>query len=159
MSCRSVCYKIWCWFIMLLLWLSILLIIIAFTYRTVERGFAIILILFSYFGYIITNSSSSTCKYLFNKHKTESIHELMKRNFSSPPKLIFHVECYHYETRTTTSTDSDGNSKTESKEEKVVTYTESRSFIFYTWRDTSGLFLLDSHKVFRNFNKTYIKLI
>jgi hypothetical protein len=158
MSCSSICYKIWCWVNMMLLWVSITFTIIAFIYQTEERGFAIFLLFFFYIGYIITNSLSSTCKYIFNKHKSESIHELMKRNFSNPPKLNFHVECYHYETRTKTTTDSEGNTKTESSEEKVVTYSESRPFIFYTWRDTSGLFLLDSHKVFRNFYKTYIKL-
>jgi hypothetical protein len=159
MSCKSICYKIWCWFIMLLLWFSIIFCILTFTdVGSVNGPFAIFLLIVSYVGYLITNSLSSTCKYIFNKQKTETIHELMRRIFINPPKVSFHVECYHYETRTTTTRDSDGNTKTESTEEKVVTYSEVRAFNYYTWRDTSGLFLLDSHKVFRNFLKTYIKL-
>jgi hypothetical protein len=39
-----------------------------------------------------------------------------------------------------------------------VTHKESENFLYYSWRDISGLTLLDSHKVFRGPKKVYIKL-
>lgn len=160
MSVGNVCYKIWCWFIMLLLWFSIIFAIIIFTdNESILPPVAIFLLIVSYVAYIVTNCFSSTCKFLFSKkQKTDSIHELMRRIFYNPPKVTFNLECFHYETRSHTTRDSKGRTTRHTKQVKVVTYSEDRAFNFYTWRDTSGLFLLDTHKIFRSCLKTYIKL-
>ena len=52
----------------------------------------------------------------------------------SPPRISFHMECYHYETRT--ETDSKGNTRT--RREKVVTHTAHKNMSAGTWRDESA---------------------
>jgi len=57
------------------------------------------------------------------------------------PSILWHMECYHYETRyrTVTSRDANGNmtSRTESYQVKVVTWTGSANFQYSSWRDLS----------------------
>jgi hypothetical protein len=160
MSCNKTCHACWCWFSQFLLWFAIIFFIIEVinNSNSDNNPIAIFILILSYLNYIISNSLSPMCKYIFNRQKSDTIHNTMRSMYSSPPQLKFYVECFHYETKTSTSTDSNGNTKTSSTEEKVVTYRETQHFNFYTWRDISGLFLLDSHKIFRSKMKAYIKL-
>jgi hypothetical protein len=111
-----------------------------------------------YVIYIISNLCSPSLSYLCHKHGALSIHNLMKEIFYNPPTIRWHVECYHYETTYHTHTDSNGDTRTETRQHRVTTYSGSRDFHYYTWRDVSGLFLLDSHKVYNGEKKVYIKL-
>lgn len=159
MAKNAQCCFTWGWIIQILLWLAIIFIVVA--HLTVENGvkiFSIILFSFSYLAYLITACCSPMCSYLFNKHKADSIHNYMKTLYYNPPIIEWHVECYHYVTRHHTTRDSKGNTKHHTSEEKVVTHRETERLNYYTWRDISGLFLLDSHKVFQGEKKVYIKL-
>jgi hypothetical protein len=158
-SCARKCRRVWSWMVMLFLWASLILIIISASTEEIETlhigiGFSI----FFYIAYIITAFCSPTFSYLFNKHKADSIHDYMKGMFYTAPKLTWHIECYHYETRVHHHKNSDGSTSTTHERVKIVTHTASEDFHYYSWRDISGLFLLDSHKVFRSQKKIYIKL-
>ena len=58
------------------------------------------------------------------------------------PEIIFHIQNYHYETRTRTVRykDSDGNSHTryETYTERVNTHRASEHFYYQQWTDTSA---------------------
>lgn len=84
----------------------------------------------------------------------------MENLYYTPPSLIFHAVCYHYETRYYTETDSKGNSQTRTQTERVVTHSEYENFRFCSWRDVSGCFLVDSEKFLKKENekKAFIKL-
>lgn len=56
----------------------------------------------------------------------------------SPPEIYWHIECYHYETRTRTVTDSEGNTRTETYQEKVVTHVANTKFRILEWMDESA---------------------
>jgi hypothetical protein len=158
-SCARSCRRVWSIIVLILLWASIIFTIIVGTSSNQDAlGVAIGFLVFFYLAYTITACCSPTCSYLFNKHKADSIHDYMRSLFSSPPKVTWHIECYHYETRTHHHKKSDGTTETRHETHKVVTYRESEDFNYYSWRDISGLFLLDSHKIFRSHNKVYIKL-
>jgi hypothetical protein len=153
------CCITWCWIIQVLLWASIIFFIFGVTSRDdgLFSGSLATLITF-YVIYVISNLCSPAMSYLCHKHGAFSIHNLMKQIFYNPPTIRWHVECYHYETSYHTHTDSNGNTRTETKSNRVTTFTGSRDFHYYTWRDVSGLFLLDSHKVYNGEKKVYIKL-
>jgi len=84
----------------------------------------------------------------------------MEDLFYNPPVLRFHVECYHYETIHYTERDSKGNTHHRSRTEKRITHREYENFRFCSWRDVSGVFLVDSEKFLtkENEKKVYIKL-
>jgi hypothetical protein len=83
----------------------------------------------------------------------------MQQLFYTPVRHTFHAECYHYETRYYTTRDDKGNTVTRSETHRVVTHIDSEEFRYYSWRDTSGLFLLDTQKFLnKEFKKAYIKL-
>jgi len=81
---------------------------------------------------------STTPRYLWNQTDPEGIDVYVDRVKCVPPQVVFHVECYHYETHYRTVTDSNGNTRTESYTEKVVTHRASENLQFSTWNDVSG---------------------
>ncbi|KAL0488930.1 hypothetical protein AKO1_009098 [Acrasis kona] len=101
----------------------------------------------AFIAYIIEAFCSSTYSYLANLLEVEDIVTHINRIRDTAPVLRFHCECYHYETRLVTvsytETDSNGvtrtRHRTETREEKVVTYTESERFEFRAHNDTSGV--------------------
>ena len=110
-----------------------------------------------YFIYFILEFCSPTCRYMVHKRTNEGIKQKMQKIFLTRPEIIFHAECYHYETRTVTYTDDDGKERTRTETEKVVTHTESEHFNYCSVRDVSGLLNLkcDQAQIKR---KCYIKL-
>ena len=110
-----------------------------------------------YFIYLILEFCSPTCRYMVHKRTNEGIKQKMQKIFLTRPEIIFHAECYHYETRTVTYTDDDGKERTRTETEKVVTHTESEHFNYCSVRDVSGLLNLkcDQAQIKR---KCYIKL-
>jgi len=158
-SCARSCRRVWSVIVLILLWTSIIFTIIVGTSRDQDMiGLPVGFLVFFYITYAIISCCSPTCSYLFNKHKSDTIHDYMKTIFSNPPKITWNIECYHYEYRTHHHRKSDGTIETRHETHKIVTHRESEDFLYYSWRDISGLFLLDSHKVFRAPNKVYIKL-
>jgi hypothetical protein len=155
-SRTSKCRRVWNWIIMLLLWGSIVFFSLSLS-SGIEPYAAIATFVATYIGYIITCFCSPTFSYLKHKHKAQSIHTYMHKLFSTAPEISFHVECYHYVTTYHTSY-SNGRSRRTTRRSKVVTHRETQPFTYYSWRDISGLFILDSHKIIRSHKKAYIKL-
>ena len=110
-----------------------------------------------YLVYIILEFCSPTSKYLCHKSSDQGIYYQMGRHFRTPPEIIFHCECYHYETKVTYSKDSKGHSHAHRTRERVTTYRESYSLPYYSERDVSGLFYLNCDKAYAQ-RKKYIKL-
>jgi len=73
-----------------------------------------------------------------NKQETK---ETINKVINSKPRCMFHMTCYHYETREreVTETDKDGNTTTriETYQEKVVTWRATEDFHFRYWTDRS----------------------
>ena len=157
-SSGTKCCITWCWIIQVLLWISMIFLICGIIIGKDLLGASLGTFSGLYVIYVISNLCSPNLSYLCNKHGSNSIHTYMKQLFYTPPSIVWHIECYHYETTYHTVTDSNGNTTTETRSHKVTTFSMSREFNYYTWRDTSGLFLLDSHKIFQSEKKKYIKL-
>jgi hypothetical protein len=117
-----------------------------------------LLLITFYVSYIINALCSPTYSYLLNTRDANTIHSSMKSLFETAPVFHFHIECYHYETKRT-KVKKDGETKIEESQDKVTTHKGSEKFHYYSWKDISGLFLLDVAKFLSNrFQKVYIKL-
>jgi hypothetical protein len=77
----------------------------------------------------------------------------MKSLFFTPIRVVFSVTCYHYEWRTT---GSGKNRRT--KREKIVTFTGEQDFAYYSWKDISGPFLVDSSTAMVDESIIFVKL-
>jgi hypothetical protein len=150
---KSIFFEVLLWFLQIGLWVLIGWNFYAISHRQEIYGnrfptHLLIFVIMIYIFYVVLNFASPIASYLSNKHKSDSIHDFIKKMCTGAPGLKWDLECYHYYYT--------GRKKT--KKHKSVTYRESRNFQFFTWRDISGLFLLDSHKVFRSLMKSFIKL-
>jgi hypothetical protein len=76
--------------------------------------------------------------YLKGTKDTEGIHQHISRIKNVAPNLWFHIQCYHYETRTYTTTDSRGVTTTHTETVRVNTYSETDYFRYDAWDDISG---------------------
>ena len=113
-----------CWFIQILDWGLLLALILVFIKGLkiapkISIAFAVI-----HFIYIITELLTPTGKYLCNKSSDEDMRQKMGRYFRTPPKIIFHCECYHNEIIHYTTTDKLGRVQHHTRTEKVITYKE-----------------------------------
>lgn len=111
-----------------------------------------------YVVYVVCAFYSKTCKYLRNQHKTDTIHHYMLEQFKKKPIITFLVKCYHFETKTYTTNDGNGNMIAYAQQIRVDTFKEQQDFIYKSYRDTSGVFLLNTSHVIGDPNKYYIKL-
>ena len=136
---ESACFKVFCWILQLGSWATLILAIIQLKNDKY--------IYFAYFGivylfYLIMEFCSNTFKYIKHKSSEEGIYEIMGKIFQTPPKIKLYCECYHtkYYRKSHKSTSSSQSYR------KVVTHTESYDIPYYSARDVSGLFSLDSKK-------------
>ena len=163
------CISISGWIFQIIIWIGGICLLYIDTYRekrdsfsgrkSLSIGFIIALNFecFFYIIYVIFQFHSDTFAYLRHKKNDVNLYNKMKQLFTTPPKIKFVCECYHYETRTYTSYDSDGNESSSTITEKVVTKEEFKFFEYYSSRDVSGLFNLnyDESSVI---DKCFIKL-
>lgn len=112
----------------------------------------------AYIFYIIVCFSSPSFNYALNNHHADTIHNKMKKYFYTSPSIIFKAECYHWETHEFKEKTDDGKKKIRTSQKKVVTSTTKENFHYYSWRDISGIFLLDSEKILKDEEKVFIKL-
>ncbi len=145
----SIAFKIWCWIIQILVIVFLVLLILTIK----DSVWALFVFIFCYLAYFITNLRSDACCYLLSGHDTTSIHDLLKTLFKNPLNISFECECYHYVTRTYRS--SVGTTRSTYK---IVTYRGSEAFNYYSWRDISGVFQLESNKVIQSEKKSFIRL-
>ena len=105
------------------------------------RIFAIVMICLSPVVVLLESCISHELDYLSNIMEDETAWGYIQRMHEVPPRIDMVVECYHYEihTQVVSYTDAKGNrkSRTETKKEKVVTYTDHDEFSFGSWLDVS----------------------
>ncbi len=151
------CSKGFKWFVLVMAWLSLVFMSVALALPlTWLIGLPFIAIgLLSFFSliYWIQACCSNTCAYLKNMKKGTSVLHYMESLFYKPGALKFYAECYHY----VITYRRNRRGRTSSSRRKVVTYTETRSFPYQSWRDISGPFNLDTSGVNIE-NKSLLKL-
>jgi hypothetical protein len=153
---RNCCYNSACWIFQVLSWISLIVACIVYSINKKNDGvFAVFGIVYAI--YIILEFCSPTSRYLCNKSSDQGIYYKMGRYFRTPPEILFHCECYHYETRVTYSKDNKGGRRAHKTRERVTTYKETYSLPYYSERDVSGLFYLNCDKAYAE-RKRYIKL-
>ena len=153
-------FHFFCWFFQIGVWLGIGANIALIFIKSIDentRYGAYGGLGFFYFVYLILEFCSPTSKYLCNKSTDQGMYEKMGIHFRTPPEIRFHCECYHYRTVHYTTRDKDGHVHHHTRQEKVVTYTETYSLPYYSERDVSGLFYLNCEKAYVQ-KKHYIKL-
>ena len=140
---HTCCWRASCWIFQILSWITLVAGIIM-----AINGTAGVLGAFGacYLIYIILEFCTPTSRYLCHKSTDQGMYEKMGRNFKTPPEVLFHCECYHYETRHHTRTKQDGTTEHYTTQERVTTYTETYSLPYYSERDVSGLFYLNCAK-------------
>ena len=150
-------WKFFCWFFQIVDWALLIALIIELIQRSkfvskMSIAFGII-----HFIYILLEIFSPTGKYLCHKSSEGGMYENMGRYFRTPPKIIFHCECYHNETKYYTTKNKFGGVEQHKKTVKVVTYKEDYEMPYYSERDVSGLFYLNCEQALAK-KKIYIKL-
>lgn len=152
-SSTSKCRRFMTWFFQLALWTLIGLLIFNCLLGDTDILAYLPSTIIVYIIYLILELCSSTFSYLLNARNADSVHVLMKTLFSNPILINFHCECYHYRTKVTRNKNGTTTSR-----EKVVTYRGIQSFTYYSWKDVSGTFLLDSSQALMNDKIQFIKL-
>lgn len=154
-------FKIWCWIVTALVWLSILNLV--YSIITDDEDKMKSRSAMTYFGglyafYLITEGISSTCCYLLHPTSGGTIYSYMEKLFSTPAYHVFYVKCYHFQTKTVQVRDAQGNMTFKTEQEKVYTHEASEKFYYTSWRDISGRFVLDTSGAMQNTEKAFVKL-
>ena len=136
---HNCCYHTACWIFQILSWISIVASGIIYS-KNNDNSAAFVAFGIIYLIYIILEFCSPTSKYLCHKSSDQGIYQKMGIHFQTPPEILFHCECYHYETRTHYTTDSKGHRHRHTERVRVTTYRETYSMPYYSERDVSGLF-------------------
>jgi len=147
------CSKGYKWFIQVIIFLAFILFIISFSITLSEPMIFIFLatMFFAvvYLVYTIMACNSNTCAYLRNIKGCGNVCNYMERLFYTPGNFMLNAECYHYEITF--------SKKGRLSRKRVVTYRETQSFPYVSWRDISGPFNLDTSGVSQE-NKSLLKL-
>lgn len=97
-------------------WLNILfyacVMIVPIVFIVSKNGAAWALILVCCIGNCIEASKSKTMEYLKKKKSLSDTQKKIVKCQKKAPKIIWHIQNYHYETRTEHYKDAEGNSKT-----------------------------------------------
>jgi len=158
-SCLQRTRKFFTWLFQISLWIGLLPLIL-FKLNEDNYNFCLVVFIISYIAHFIFQFFSPTFMYLSNFSNADNIHKAMKVIFFSPLEIVWSVECYHYITIRKKEYDNQtGNNTTKKKSKKVVTFKGTKNFHYYSWKDVSGIFLLDSAKVLRSSEEIkFIKL-
>lgn len=149
----SLCRRVFTWLFQLILWISLFSIIFCAALGSGIHVIQYVGLGVSYFFYFIFELCSSTFSYLTHMNNANGIHSVMGGYFRTPIKVVFEVVCYHYEWRYTGS----GKNRRLTRE-KVVTYRGYQDFVYFSWKDISGNFLLDTHEAIKSDKIMFIKL-
>lgn len=151
--CETCCF----WMLQIFVWASLVCFIVVAIVASDGIGVVAGIFGFFYIIYLIANFCSSTCKYLSNKKTGLNMYNKMGQIFQTAPHIKFTCECYHMEKRREKSTDAQGKVTYSEHEVRVVSHRDSMLVPYYSFRDVSGLFLLDCDKAIVN-RKAYIQL-
>ena len=140
-SCKScVCFLIWFY----TLGSRVFTILVIITHETTFIIFACIF----YFHYLIFELGSSTLKSLCNI-SNQTINEIIENFIKGKPNFYLKCECYHKEERR--------NGRDSTRTVEVITHSETIDYNYSSYRDISGLLILNTDK--SNIKgKYYIKL-
>lgn len=72
--------------------------------------------------YMIMSCCTDTCKYINNLVELPQVFQNIAQAIRNAPTKTFHIECYHWETRTHREKDSNGNYHTRTERIKVHTH-------------------------------------
>lgn len=108
-----------------------------------------IFLFFAYILYLLLAFSAPEWRFISNILHPDSIHEKMQSLFSNPLKVIFNATCYHYKY---------GNYGKTHQKRKVISHKDSEEFRYFCGRDISGIFILDSDKIYNSSFKSMLKL-
>ncbi|XP_055342421.1 transmembrane protein 151 homolog [Paramacrobiotus metropolitanus] len=144
--------------ILLALWKSVLY---AATWAVVTGS---ILLGAFYIAYILeTFCCNSNTKFLNNSVMVSDIHQYVESVRGGAPAVVWHMECYHYETRTRLVSSGSGRSRTtrvETYTVKVTSWTGDQAFEFSNWADISDPRQLDTIGAFQQtrikFDKQFV---
>ena len=147
-----------CWFFSIVLWALIGLIIYYKIYEENKIRFkkCLISFIFYYIVYNILQYYSPTFKYLLNKDKL-SFHAKMGEIFQMKPEVILKNTKYHYEVEIVTYTDDHGNTRQGKRAFRVWDDKDVESMKYKSFRDVSGLLVLNSGKS-KKIIKAYVEL-
>ena len=147
------CYHFWHWFFQIGVWAFLIAsIILVYFDNSIYIGTFIGFGLF-YLIYIILELCSPTRTFLKNKNIKEGLKEILIKYITTAPEIKFYGDSYHYETEIETRDDG----SISSREIHVTTHEETYRLPFYSARDVSCLFNLNSEKEDVK-KKCYIKL-
>lgn len=91
----------------------------------------------AYIAYWCWSCAMPSTKYLQNSVELQETYKAADTAIKSTPEIVFHIECYHFETHVVHETDGEGNSRTRTETRKVVTYRGSRHHTIKNWIDKS----------------------
>ena len=77
--------------------------------------------------------ASDSAKYIQNMEDFVDCLENIDRAIKAPPEIYWHIECWHYETRTRQVSDGQGGTRTETYQEKVVTHVANTKWRIKEW--------------------------
>lgn len=78
---------------------------------------------------------SKSFGYLRKQTNLSEAQDKIKHLKKKAPKVVWHIQNYHYETRVHTTRDSEGNTRTHRKRVRVNTYYKEKNFKFKKWVD------------------------
>lgn len=111
-----------------------------------------------YLIHLIILCTSDTCKFLSKLDLKVNPYTQAYNLQHTPPVTVWHITCYHWETRfrTVTERDSNGNTRTrtETYQEKVITHTNSHTVHYRGWQDASPILSgLEQYRMTRIYNR------
>lgn len=148
------CRIVWNIFLQLATWFIIIWCAVLGSYRGNLHWAEITSLIIVYLVYVVYFFTYRSFFYLLhNFNKKKNLDEHMKNLFYEPPEIELEIECYHYEKRTTRTS----RGRYETHTVRVVTYSTSEKFLFYTWRDISGVLTLKTDDAKKN-HRPFIRL-
>ena len=87
--------------------------------------------------------SSPTFSFLGNQVDPQNVQAILEELHRSPPSILMHIECYHYEVRHYREKDANGTEVEKVRTEKVITRSASDNVRIMSYADVSDPLYLD----------------
>ena len=148
-----------CWFFSIVVWALIGLIVYYNLYEENEIRLkkCVISLIFYYLVYLILQYYSPTFKFLINKEEEKTFNEKMGEIFHMKPEVLLKIYEYHYDAKYYAYIDEDGYRVSGQGITKINTGDYSNSMNYKSFRDVSGLLVLNCGKS-KNIRKAYVQL-
>ena len=141
-SCCKICVG---WFLQILILAGLAFLIFSCIKQFEGWYYVIFIFIIIYALYLYQFLNANSYKFLSNISNSEGIYNILAKNFTQPPEINVDVRCYH----------SGGSTK---HRRSVYTFKKKFIFPYYSWKDISGLFLLQQDKTKKYpFLRLYLK--